>query len=184
VGPLKSRDGTVVADKKQMADMLNTYFSSVFSGAEVGDVPTAEGEEVRHVLDDVQFDEEAVVKKIQQLKIASAPGPDGIGSLLLKELAEQIKRPLTAIYRTSILSGDVPEDWRQANVTPIYKKGSKADPANYRPVSLTSICCKMFESILRDEIVSHMWENDLIEESQHGFVKGRSCATNLIKFFD
>jgi hypothetical protein len=42
----------------------------------------------------------------------------------------------------------------------------------------------MFESILRDEIVSHMWENDLIEESQHGFVKGRSCATNLIKFFD
>jgi hypothetical protein len=81
-------------------------------------------------------------------------------------------------------SGDVPEDWRVANVTPIYKKGSKADPSNYRPVSLTSICCKLLESIIRDNMVDHLLENNLIEDSQHGFVKGRSCATNLVEFFD
>jgi hypothetical protein len=125
-----------------------------------------------------------VRKKIKDLKPAAAPGPDGMGSLLLKELVDQVTRPLTTIYNKSLTTGDVPEDWRRANVTPIYKKGMKSDPANYRPVSLTSVCCKMLESIVRDEIVEHLTSNSLIEDSQHSFVKGRSCATNLIEFLD
>jgi hypothetical protein len=125
-----------------------------------------------------------VRKKIKDLKPAAAPGPDGMGSLLLKELVDQVTGPLTKIYNKSLTTGDVPEDWRRANVTPIYKKGMKSDPANYRPVSLTSVCCKMLESIVRDEIVEHLTTNGLIEDSQHGFVKGRSCATNLIEFLD
>jgi hypothetical protein len=103
---------------------------------------------------------------------------------LLKELAAQVVGPLTTIYKTSIRSGDVPEDWRLANVTPIFKKGTKTDPSNYRPVSLMSICCKLLESVVRDSIVEHMVDNNLVEDSQHGFVRGRSCATNLIEFFD
>jgi hypothetical protein len=75
-------------------------------------------------------------------------------------------------------------DWKSANVTPIYKKGKKSDPSNYRPVSLTSISCKLLESIIRDGIVNHMVQNGLVEDSQHGFVKGRSCETNLVEFFD
>jgi hypothetical protein len=75
-----------------------------------------------------------------------------------------------SIYRMSIRSGDVPEDGRQVNVTPIFKKGTKTDPSNYRPVSLLSICC-----IVRDRIVEHMMDKRLIEESQHGFVRGRQC---------
>jgi hypothetical protein len=156
----------------------------MFSPPENGDVPEAQDEDVRRRLADVQFEEETVAKKIKQLKTASAPGPDGIGSLLLKELSDHVTGPLTTIYRTSLDSGGVPENWRRSNITPIYKKGSKADPANYRPVSLTSICCRLFESILRDGKVEHMKENGLVEDSQHGFVKGRSCATNLVEFFD
>jgi Reverse transcriptase (RNA-dependent DNA polymerase)/Endonuclease-reverse transcriptase len=184
VGPLKDNNGNAVTDKKKMAEMLNSYFSSVFSQEEAAAVPAAEEEEVRSRLLDVQVDIAQVVKKIKALKPASAPGPDGLGSLLLRELVDQVAIPLTKIFRKSLDSGDVPADWRRANVTPIFKKGSKTDPANYRPVSLTSISCKLLESIVRDHLVDHMMENDLIEESQHGFVKGRSCATNLIEFFD
>jgi hypothetical protein len=69
-------------------------------------------------------------------------------------------------------------------VTPIFKKGVRTDPGNYRPVSLTSVPCKLLESIIEEEITKHLTENSLINESQHGFMKGRSCATNLIEFME
>jgi Reverse transcriptase (RNA-dependent DNA polymerase)/Endonuclease-reverse transcriptase len=184
VGPLKDGQGSIVSDKKKMAEMLNSYFSSVFTVEGDEEVPKADNENCRTRLTDIQIDEAAVSKKIKDLKATSSPGPDGIGSLLIKTLQDQITAPLTTIFRTSVRSGDVPEDWRMANVTPIYKKGAKTDPANYRPVSLTAVSCKILESLIRDEIVGHMSENGLIEDSQHGFVKGRSCGTNLVEFFD
>ena len=90
------------------------------------------------------------------------------------------------IYRKSLNTGQVPYDWRHARVTPIYKKGPKGDPGNYRPVSLTStgIVCRLLESIIKDDLMSHLKENNLILDSQHGFVKGKSCTTNLITFMD
>ncbi len=91
----------------------------------------------------------AVRNKIQKLKPDSAAGPDEIGPKLLQELESVLSTPLASIFRESINTGDVPEDWKRANVTPIFKKGSKSDPGNYRPVSLTSVCCKLLESILR-----------------------------------
>jgi hypothetical protein len=81
-------------------------------------------------------------------------------------------------------TGCTPEDWRTANVTPIHKKGTKGDPGNYRPVSLTSIPCKIMESIIKDRIMGHLLDNELIQESQHGFMPGKSCATNLVEFMD
>jgi hypothetical protein len=104
--------------------------------------------------------------------------------MLLKELLDQIKEPLAKIFNKSINTGIMPEDWKTANVTPIFKKGSKSDPANYRPVSLTSVCCKLLESLIRDRLMHHLETNGLIEGSQHGFVPGRSCATNLIEYLD
>ncbi|KAK4815294.1 hypothetical protein QYF61_026199 [Mycteria americana] len=82
-----------------------------------------------------------------------------------RELAEELAKPLSIIYQQSWLTGEVPDDWRLASVTPIYKKGWKEDPGNYRPVSLTSA-------------------NQGIRPSQHGLRKGRSCLTNLISFYD
>ena len=92
--------------------------------------------------------------------------------------------PLKIIFESTLSTGTVPKDWRHANVTPIFKKGTKGEPANYRPVSLTSIPCKLFEAILKDKKMSHLLENNLIKESQHGFMPGRSCATNLVLFLD
>ena len=82
----------------------------------------------------------------------------------------------------SIHLKQVPTDWKHANVTPIFKKGDKSDPGNYRPISLTSQICKVLESILRDNIVNHLSTHTLLLKSQHGFTKGKSCLTNLLSF--
>ena len=85
---------------------------------------------------------------------------------------------------TSLNTGVVPDEWKAANVTPIHKKGSKSLVDNYRPISLTSLICKLQESILRDAVVLHLEKNGLINSSQHGFRKGSPCATNLLQFLD
>ncbi|CAL4067024.1 unnamed protein product [Meganyctiphanes norvegica] len=84
------------------------------------------------------------------------------------------------IFEESLQTGETPDDWRKANVTPIFKKGDRNDPANYRPVSLTSQVCKMLETVVRDNILNHLKENDLLSDKQHGFREGRSCLSNLL----
>ena len=74
-------------------------------------------------------------------------------------------------------------DWKLQNISPLFKKGSKDDPGNYRPISLTSFPGKMLESIIADDMMSHLEHNKLILDSQHGFRSGRSCLTNLVDFF-
>ena len=75
---------------------------------------------------------------------------------------------LACIVNESLIQATVPDDWRQAIVAPIYKNGEKYDPANYRPVSLTCICCKTLEHILMSKIMQHLSEHDILVESQHG----------------
>ncbi|GAB0209940.1 hypothetical protein GRJ2_003459700 [Grus japonensis] len=91
---------------------------------------------------------------------------------------------VTIIYQQSWLTGEVPDDWRLANVTPIYKKGWKEDPGNYRPVSLTSVLGKIMEQFILSALTRQVQDNQGIRPSQHGFMKGRSCLTNLISFYD
>jgi len=81
-------------------------------------------------------------------------------------------------------AGHVPRDWRTANVTSLFKKGKRSQVDNYRPVSLTSQICKVVESVLRDELVHHLESHNLLQNSQHGFRKGFSCATNLLTFLE
>ena len=78
----------------------------------------------------------------------------------------------------------VPDDWKEANVVPVYKGGSRNVATNYRPISLTSQLCKVFETIIRDQVIEFLETNALIRNSQHGFRKGRSCLTNLLLFLD
>ena len=79
------------------------------------------------------------------------------------------------------MRGEVPDDWRAANVTPIFNKGSQADPGNCRPVLLTSVCCKVMESVIRDKMMNHLEPHWLINESQHRFVATaavRTCSSS------
>jgi hypothetical protein len=132
----------------------------------------------------VRITEWEVRKKIRKLRKEAAAGPDEIGPRLLQELEDELARPLTWIFRTSLETGDVPMDWRTANVTPIYKKGAKKDPGNYRPVSLTSVCCKVMESVLRDKMMGYLTQNNLIGDTQHGLLNSKSCCTNLLEFME
>ncbi|KAJ7414436.1 hypothetical protein WISP_84246 [Willisornis vidua] len=102
----------------------------------------------------------------------------------MRDLAEELAKPLSIIYQQSWLSGKVPDDWKLANVMPIHKKGCKEDLGNYRPVSLTSMPDKVMEQIILSAITQHPQDGQGIRSSQHGFRRGRSCLTNLISFYD
>ncbi len=100
--------------------------------------------------------------------LISAPGPDGITPSILQRLEDSVVAPLQIIFNRALETGDSPKDWKTASVTPIFKKGTKGDPSNYRPDSLTSVPCKILESIIKDRVMSHLLENNLIRKSQHG----------------
>ena len=84
----------------------------------------------------------------------------------------------------SLEEGIVPSEWKEANITPLFKKGSRNKPENYRPVSLTSVVSKLLETLIRDHMVEFLVKHKLINTSQHGFLKARSCLTNLLCFLE
>ena len=183
VGPLIGSEGTPVSDPKEMAQQLNRYFSSVFTRENLETIPSKQME-TANILDTVFFREGKIREKISNLKNGSAPGPDGIGTEILKETAHIVAVPIKLIFEKSLREEKCPPDWKKANVIPIYKKGAKGKAENYRPVSLTSIVSKIMESIIKDELNSHLEINNLISDSQHGFMKGRSCTTNIVEFME
>ena len=111
-------------------------------------------------------------------------GPDEIHGKLLYEIRNEISKPLAHLFNLSISLGIVPQDWKDANVIPLFKKGSRHQAQNYRPVSLTSIIGKLVENIIKVKLMSHLEQYNLINESQHGFLSGRSCLTNLLEFLE
>ncbi len=172
-----------MSDSQGMAELLNACFKEVFTREEAGEAPDPKNLQTESVLTTIQFRVSDVRKKIRNLKTEGAAGPDGIGPRVLQELQEEMAPALAAVFTKSMEEGEVPADWRDANVMPIFKKGAKSSPSNYRPVSLTSVSCRVMESLIRDAITSHLTANKLIK-SQHGFVKDKSCVTNLLEFLE
>ena len=111
-----------------------------------------------------------------------AQGADEIHGKILKHCSASLSKPLALLYDSCYSSGCIPADWKLANVVPVHKKGSKAEVTNYRPISLTSIIMKIFERIIRDDLISRC--NHLIDSRQHGFMLEKSCTTQLVTFCD
>ena len=136
------------------------------------------------IMPDFKFTSNGIEKLLKGLNAHKAPGPDTLSPRLLKELSSEIAPLLQLVYQKSLDTSCVPEDWRKANVTPIYKKGPKYLAENYRPVSLTSVCCKIMEHVLASNIMRHGEDNGILYQLQHGFQRNISCETQLIEFID
>ena len=161
------------------ADALNDYFKSVFTKEQLP-IPT-KGPSPFPSIQSLEIGLNGVTKQLQALNPNKASGPDEIPAKVLKETANEIFPIIHHIFQQSYTSGQLPEAWKTALVTAIYKKGNKSDPANYRPISLTCILCKVMELI----VLSHMWKhlnrNNIILPDQHGFRSGLSCETQLVE---
>jgi hypothetical protein len=148
-------NGALFEDDASKAQILNEQFSSVFvqdSGIPLGGIQGANDQRMPE--NTFRFTRPAIVSAIKKLKSDCSCGPDGIPAVFLKECAEQLAVPLEIIFNKSLAEGKLPTLWKMANVVPIYKgKGSAAKAVNYRPVSLTSLCGKLMESIIKSEIM-------------------------------
>ncbi|CAM5102191.1 unnamed protein product [Natator depressus] len=183
VGPLLNEGGNLVTEDVEKANVLNAFFPSVFTN-KVSSQTAALGITKWGRDGQPSVEIEVVRDYLEKLDVHKSMGPDESHPRVLKELVAVIAEPLAIIFENSWRTGEVPDDWKKANVVPIFKKGKKEDPGNYRPVSLTSVPGKIMEQVLKESILKHLHERKVIRNSQHGFTKGRSCLTNLIAFYD
>ena len=184
IGPFQI-DKEFIYDTEEICKLLIKQYNSQFSKKcqsvrineeEIYD--TNEGD-----LSDIDFNEDDIANAINKLKKNSAAGPDGIPAILLINTRESIKIPLQIILRKSMDEGEMHDMFKLAYVTPIYKGGSKMNPANYRPVSLTSHIMKVFERVIKSPIIKHLENQELIRPNQHGFVSGRSTQSQLLQHY-
>ena len=187
VGPLEGSDGNIITEGFLMAENLNEYFSSVFTREDISILPVLEtkfeGREFDY-LGHLIVTPTVVAMKIRDMKDNKSPGVDGIPPKLLLEIVEQISIPLSTVFNLSLKEGIVPLECKEANIIPLFKKGSRNKSENYRPVSLTSVICKLLERLIKDHLVDFLVKNKLINPSQHGFLKARSCLTNMLCFLE
>ena len=185
VSDLKDSQGVLIQDNEEKANLLNDSFASVFIKEPPGQLPIFDvryqGQSVTKLI--VSTDD--VYKRLMSLKVSKSMGLDNCHPCLMKETADSIKEPLQMIFNKTFKEGTLPEVWKDAHVTALYKnKGEKSDTNNYRPVSLTSVPCRLCEKTVRDVIMKHMTDNNLFSDAQYGFRNRRSCVLQLLEVLD
>ena len=181
IPPLRDKNGKVSENNKQQAETLAAQFASVMVNEPEGDIPTLPDRNLETPpLSNIQVTEDMVMKKLQNLNTSKSPGPDEIHPRVLKENATVLAPALTLLYNNLLSTHTIPDEWRTAIISAIFKKGDKSDPGNYRPVSLTCIICKILESIIYDHIMKHLIKNNLLTKCQYGFISKRSAALQLL----
>ena len=182
VGPLRLRGGEIIQDPARMCEV----FAAAFSGVFVSTAPThpAPFQAFAGSLADVDVSRLGVQRVLLALDPSSSMGPDGLHPYLLRSCAAELALPLCLIYQKSLRTGAVPEVWGESLVVPIFKAKSHTDPLNYRPVSLTSVCCKAMERIVVSQLTEYLESNNILSPHQYGFRKNRSTEDQLLLTYD
>ena len=186
IAPLKRKDGVLTTDNKEKADLLQAQYCGAFSDPNDGDLAKSLSwvEKSEVVLDDFDFSPEDIKAALAELDPSSA-GPDGdIPAKILTACRNTLCVPLFLLWEKSFEDGRTPDSLKIQFITPIFKRGDKTLAINYRPVSLTSNLLKTFERVMRNKLVDHLEENNLLPDSQHGFRKRRGCLTQLLNHMD
>jgi len=190
ISPLKS-NGITHTDPVQKANILNKQFESVFSKpnslnphqiSEINQIKQGSHPTCTSDPHNIAITVSGVEKMLTGLNPNKASGPDQISPRLLKTLSKEIAPFLTKIFRSSLDTGMVPSDWRSASVAPIFKKGAKCKPSNYRPISLTCIASKLMEHIIVSNLMNYFDNKNILSPFQHGFRSNHSCETQLTGF--
>ena len=169
---------------KEKSEVLSDYFASVFTYEPESLPLESELFTVESTLKDIEITSDDVKKQLEPLKPDKSPGPDDLHPRVLKEIADVLSPHLATMYKTSLNTGELPDDWKTAKIIPIFKKGDRKYPSNYRPVSLTSFACKILESLLRNKIIEHLKRNELLSKRQYGFVSGCSAVLQMLNVLD
>jgi hypothetical protein len=179
IGPIKRNDNSLTVDPFEKCSLFNDYFCGVFTvdNRVVPEFPDRVKE--NEGINTVPFPVSVVAKKLRHLPDKFSRTPDGIPAYYWKRVSESVACVLCRIFELSMESGSLPSVWKDALVCPIFKKGLSSAPGNYRPVSLTCICCKIMESVIYDAILKYLRAKRLIADQQYGFLAGRSVGLQL-----
>jgi hypothetical protein len=162
---------------KDQAILFNKFFADQFSEASRYNVDI---NWLNDEVNDIDFSLPKVRFLLKDVKPRKAAGPDRIHGMVLKNCAFGLAYPLSKLFQVSYNTGIIPREWKLANVVPVHKKGTKQDVTNYRPISLTCLIMKIFEKIVRDEIMLKC--RHMLNDNQHGFLPAKSCDTQMILF--
>ena len=178
VSPLKN-GGKLEPDGLQKAEILSHQFKSVFTNEDKISVDRLSVPNFPQI-DSLVVAQKGVEKLLSGLDVSKDAGPDTIPCRLLKGLFNELAPGLCAIFVQSLNTGELPSDWLKAYITPVFKKGARCAPENYRPVSLTCVPCKILEHIICKHIRLHLEKHGILTPLNHGFRSKFSCETQLL----
>ena len=167
-----------------MANHLNDFITSVYTDGPTSEVPTLPDRSNGSTLQHIEITHEDVLHQLNCLKPNKSCGPDKFHPRVLKNVKDGLIVPLYYPYNKSLEEATLPLSWKEATITPIFKKGDRKLPNNYRPISLTAIFCRLLEAIIRDKIMSYFASNNFFSNEQFGFRSKRSCEAQLLTIME
>ena len=179
---ISSPSGDNITNEQEIVDNFNKFFASVYVN-EPSDLPFVlpyNGQ----MLSQMTIEESVVLQSLKELDVNKPPGPDNIHPKFLYETAVLISKPLTHIFSLSLRSSILPAEWKVAKITPIFKTGNKSHTNNYRPISLNSNICKILEKLIRDKLMTHLVENNILIQNQFGFIPKKSTTLQLLLYLE
>ena len=184
IAPLHNDAGVLLTSDLDKANLLNSYFESVFIKDD-GNRPSFPSRLPSAIppieISDIHISPSNLLRVMKNLKTNSAAGPDSLPPIFFHHARFSLIHPLTILFRICIDLHELPNEWKFSIITPKFKSGSPSLPSNYRPIALTCTCCKLLETIIADELTDFLLTHKLITKSQHGFLKRHSTTTNLLE---